>query len=63
LLSGDAFGELLALEVSLEEVGGSLLGFGAGPRLVEELAAQGASAEAVDGLDLLEDLLPALFEL
>jgi len=59
LVGGDAFGELLSLDVALEDVIGALGVFGAGGALFEELAAQGASAEAVDGLDLLEDLLPA----
>jgi hypothetical protein len=63
LLSGNAFGELLTADIALEDIIRSLPGFGAGLSLLEELAAQGASAEAVDGLDLLEYLLPALFEL
>jgi len=63
LRRGDPLGELLAVDGALKDIVGPLLFFGAGPRLLEELAAQRTSAEAVDGLDLLEDLFPALFEL
>jgi hypothetical protein len=40
-----------------------LLSLGAGVGLLEELTAQGATTKPVDGLHLLEDLVPALFEL
>jgi hypothetical protein len=63
LFGGDALGELLALEVTLEDVVRPLLSFGSALGLLEELAAQGAPEEAVNGLDFLEDLCPALFEL
>jgi hypothetical protein len=63
LVGGDALGELLSLHVALEDVVGALRGFGVSTAFFEELAAQGAAAEAVNGADLLEDLLAALFEL
>jgi len=63
LLGGHPFRELLALDVALENVVRALRGFGAGAALLEELAAQGAAAEAVDGFYLLEDLLATIFEL
>lgn len=63
LLGGNAFRELLALDVALEDKIRSLLGSGTGPGLFKELAAQRAAAKAVDGLDLVQDLFPALFEL
>ena len=61
LVSGNAFRELLALDVALQDVVRTLWGGGAG--LLEELTAQGATAKPVDGFDLLEDLVPALCEL
>jgi len=63
LLGGNPFRELLTLDVALEDIVRALFGFGAGPRFFEELAAQGAATKAVDGFDLLNDLLTALFEL
>ncbi len=63
LLGGDAFGELPALDVALQDEIGTLAGFGMSTLFFEELAAEGAAAKLVDGLDLLEDLLTALFEL
>jgi hypothetical protein len=63
LFGWDTLGELFAVNVALEHKIGALSGFGAGAGLFEELAAQGAAAKTVDGLDLLEDLIPALFEL
>ena len=63
LAGGDALGEFLSLNVALEDEIGALGVFGVGAALFEELAAQGAPAEAVDGADLLEDLLSACFEL
>jgi hypothetical protein len=63
LVCGNALGELLSLDIALEDEIGALWVFGAGPAFFEELAAQGAAAEAVNGPDLLEDLLAALFEL
>jgi hypothetical protein len=63
LCGGDTLGELLALNVALEDIIRALLDFGVGGGLFEELAAQGTAAKAVDGLNLLEDLLAAFFEL
>ncbi len=63
LLGGHPLGELLALDIALEEVIGTLGGLGVGAAFLEELSAEGAAAEPVDGLDLLEDLLAALLEL
>ena len=62
LFGGDALGELLALDVALENIIRALRGFGAGASLFEELPAEGATTEAVDGLDLLKNLLATLFE-
>jgi hypothetical protein len=59
----DPFGELLPLDIALEDVVRALLGLGAAARLFEELTAEGPAAKAVDGLNLLKDLVPALFEL
>jgi len=63
LVGGDPFRELLALDVALQNVVRTLLSLGGGVRLFEELTAEGATAKPVDGLHLLEDLVPALFEL
>jgi hypothetical protein len=50
----NALGELLAAEEALEDVVGATAS-GAGAGGGEELAAQGAAAEAVDGLHFLEE--------
>jgi len=63
LVRGDAFGELLALDVALQNVVRALLGPGGGVGFLEELTAEGTAAKPVDPLHLLEDLVPALFEL
>ena len=63
LVGGDALRELLALNVALQNVVGTLLGLGGRVRPFEELTAEGATAKPVDSLHLLEDLVPALFEL
>ena len=63
LVGGNALGELLSLDVALEDVIRALGLFGASAAFLEELAAQGTAAEAVNGPDLLEDLLAAFFEL
>jgi hypothetical protein len=63
LLGGDAFGELLALDIALQDIIRALPGLGASARLLEELAAEAAATKAIDALDLLKDLFPALFEL
>ena len=63
LVGGDPFRELLALDVALQNVVRTLLSLGGGVRLFEELTAEGATAKPVDSLHLLEDLVPALFEL
>jgi hypothetical protein len=63
LVSGNAFRELLALDVALQNVVRTLLGLGGGVGLFKELPAEGAAAKPVDSLHLLEDLVPALFEL
>ncbi len=65
LLGGHALGKLLALNAALQNKVGALrvLGAGAGAALFEELAAQAAAAEAVNGLDLPEDLFASIFEL
>jgi hypothetical protein len=60
LVSGDALGELLAVEVALEDVIGAALAGGEALGRAEELPAQRAAAEAVDGLHLLEDEVPLL---
>ena len=57
----NALGELLAAEEALEDVVGAAAG-GAGTGSGEELAAQGAAAEAVDGLHLPEEGLLFLAE-
>jgi hypothetical protein len=62
LLSGDALGELLAVEVGLEDVVGTALVGGVALGGAEELLAERAAAEAVDGLHLLEELLALLAE-
>lgn len=62
LLGGDALGELLALDVALQDEVGALGFWGAGAIALEELPAQGAATQAVDGLDLLENVFPAFFE-
>jgi hypothetical protein len=61
LVLRDALGEFLAAEKALEDVVGAAAG-GAGLGGGEELAAQGAAAEAVDGLHLLEQGLLMLAE-
>ena len=63
LLGGHTLGELLALDVALQDIVGTLRGLGVGAAFSKELAAEGAAAESVDSLDLLEDLLAALLEL
>jgi len=63
LVSGNAFRELLALDVALQNVVRTLWGLGTGAGFFEELTAQGATAKAVDSPHLLEDLVPALFKL
>ena len=62
LVLGNALGELFAVEEALEEEIRAVFdrGFALG---TEELLAQGAAAKAVDGLHLLEELLPLLEEL
>jgi hypothetical protein len=61
LVLRDALAEFLAAAVALEEVIGAAAG-GAGFGGGEELAAQGAAAEAVDGLHLGEEGLLLLAE-
>jgi hypothetical protein len=63
LVGGDAFRELLALDVALQNIVRTLLGLGGGVGLFEELTAQGAPAKPVDRLHLLENVVPAGFEL
>jgi hypothetical protein len=63
LVGRDAFAEVFAIEPSLEDIVGALpAGFALAGGL-EELPAQMAAAEAVDGGHFLEDLLPAVLEL
>lgn len=62
LVLGHALGKLLTLEETLENViraagGGLARGVG-----FEELPAQGAAPEPVNGLHLLEEVLPLLLE-
>jgi hypothetical protein len=63
LVSGNAFRELLALDVALQNVVRALWSLRGGLGLFEELTAEATAAKPVDRLDLLEDLVPALFEL
>jgi hypothetical protein len=59
LLGGDAAGELFALEIALEdEIGAEFFAIGG----AEELLAEAAAAEAVNGLHFLEDGLALLLE-
>jgi hypothetical protein len=62
LVLGDALGKLLAAEETLEDkIGAAGGGLGGRVRL-EELLAQGAAAEPVNGLHLLDEGLPLLEE-
>jgi len=63
LLGGHALRELPALDVTLENEVRALRGFGVGAAFFEKLAAQRAAAEAIDGVNLLENLLAPRFEL
>ena len=62
LVLGNALGELFALEEALEDEIRAAFdrGFALG---TEELLAQGAAAKAVNGVHLLEEVLPLLEEL
>ena len=62
LVLGDALRELLAVEEPLEDKIGAAAGGGAEPLRLEELLAQGAAAEAVNGLQLFDQGLPFLEE-
>jgi hypothetical protein len=61
LVLRNTLGELLAAEETLQDVVGPAAG-GAGAGAGEELTAQGAAAEAVDGLHFLEEELLLLAE-
>jgi hypothetical protein len=58
LLWGDALGELLAVKEALQDVIRTLPGGRSGGLSLEELFAQGAAAEAVDGVHLRQESLP-----
>jgi hypothetical protein len=62
LVLGDALGKLLAVEETLEDKIGAASGGGAGWVRFEELFAQRAAAEPVNGLHLLDEGLPFLEE-
>jgi hypothetical protein len=62
LVLGDALGKLLAVEEALEDKIGAAGGGLAGRVGLEELFAQGAAAEPVNGLHLLDEGLPLLEE-
>jgi hypothetical protein len=62
LVLGDALGKLLAVEETLEKVIGAAGRGLAGRVRFEELLAQGAAAETVNGLHLLDEGLPFLEE-
>ena len=62
LVLGDALGKLLAVEETLENTIGAARGGWAGRVRFEELLAQGATAEPVNGLHLLDEGLPFLEE-
>jgi len=63
LPGGHALRELPALDVTLENEVRALRGFGVGAAFFEKLAAQRAAAEAIDGVNLLENLLAPRLEL
>ena len=62
LIGGDTLAEIFALEPSLEDIVRPLAEGFALAGGFEELLAQMAAAETVDGRHLLEDLFPALLE-
>ena len=55
LAGRDALGELLAVEVALEDIVGAAPVGGVAVGRAQELPAQGAEAQPVDGLHLLEE--------
>jgi hypothetical protein len=63
LSGGDSFGELLSMQVALENKIGSLPAFGSRIPRAKELATEGAAAKVVDAGHIPEDLFPAFLEL
>ena len=63
LVGGDTLGTLGAIQIALQDKIRALPGTFTGSLLDEELLAQGAATEAVDGLHIVEDLIALLAQL